>query len=332
MSRPKSSLLECIPNFSEGQNPKIIKEIVKSIEAIHGLEILHVDIGYSVNRSVVTFLGEPAAVIEGAFMGIKTAASLIDMSKQKGTHPRIGATDVCPLVPYRNLSKEEAIHWSNRLGKRVGEELQIPVYLYEWSAKENHRKLLADIRKGGYENMSIKIKSKGWQPDYGPINFSPQTGATVIGGRFFLIAFNIQLSTQRLDIAKKIAGALREKRGRPSEQNTGLKGVRAIGWYIPEYKEVQVSFNVTDFRTTSLFELFEACRKLAKADNVEISGSELIGMIPMEAIRNAGIEIIQAGKTRELNNPVKAAIEYLGLNNIKPFLPEERIISLKSIL
>ncbi|MEY2950859.1 MAG: glutamate formimidoyltransferase [Saprospiraceae bacterium] len=332
MSTPITPLLECIPNFSEGQNPKIIREIVKSIETVKGLEILHVDIGYSVNRSVVTFLGEPSAIIEGAFRGIKTAASLIDMSKQKGIHPRIGATDVCPLVPYRNLSKEEAIYWSKRLGKRVGEELQIPVYLYEWSAKENHRKLLADIRKGGYENMSVRIGSKGWEPDYGPIIFPPQTGATVIGARFFLIAFNIQLTTQRLDIAKKIACTLREKGAHLAKKNTGLKGVRAIGWYIPEYKEVQVSFNVTDFRITSLFELFEACKKEARAHNVQISGSELIGMIPMEAIENAGKEIIAVGKSRELKNPVKAAIEYLGLNNINPFLPEERIISLKSIL
>lgn len=332
MSTLETSLLECIPNFSEGQNPKIIREIVKSIEEVKGLEVLHVDIGYSVNRTVVTFLGGPSAVVEGAFRGIKKAASLIDMRKQKGTHPRIGATDVCPLVPYRNISKEEAIQWSKELGKRVGTELQIPVYLYEWSAKESYRKQLAEIRKGGYENMATKIRRKEWLPDYGPTIFPPQSGATVIGARFFLIAFNIQLSTQRLDIAQKIAHELREKKPLSTGKDTGLKGIRAIGWYIPEYKEVQVSFNVTDYRTTSLFELFEACRIAAKEKDVQITGSELIGMIPMEAIENAGIEIIRAGKTMEINNPIEAAITYLGLNNVNPFLPEERIISLKSML
>lgn len=332
MNKRDTPLMECIPNFSEGRNPRIIREIVKNIEEVKGIEILHVDIGYSVNRSVVTFLGEPSAVIEGAFKGIKTAASLIDMRKQKGTHPRIGATDVCPLVPYRNLSKADAIRWSKNLGKRVGEELHIPVYLYEWSAKKSHRKLLADIRKGGYENMANKIKNKDWLPDYGPSIFPPQTGATVIGARFFLIAFNIQLSSQKLDVAQKIAQKLREKNNCSADKSSGLKGVRAIGWYIPEYKEVQVSFNITDYRSTSLFELFEACRKAAEDLDVHITGSELIGMIPMEAIHDAGNEIMKAGKIKDETNPIKAAIDYLGLNNIKPFLPEERIISLKSVL
>lgn len=332
MNKHETPLLECIPNFSEGQNPQIITDIVNAITSVKGLEVLHVDVGYSVNRSVVTFLGEPSAIIEGAFRGIEAAASLIDMRKQKGTHPRIGATDVCPLVPYRNVSKEEAIRWSNELGKRVGEELKIPVYLYEWSAKKPHRKLLADIRKGGYENMATKIKRNEWLPDFGPSIFPPRSGATVIGARFFLIAFNIQLSTQRLDIAQLIAQKLREKKTFPAEKNAGLKGVRAIGWYIPEYEEVQVSFNITDYRSTSLFELFEACRKAAGDMDVQITGSELIGMIPIEAIANAGNEIIKGGKTLETSNPVKAAIDYLGLSNINPFFPEERIISLKSIL
>jgi glutamate formiminotransferase/formiminotetrahydrofolate cyclodeaminase len=331
MSKTNTPLLECIPNFSEGRNPKVIHEIVTNIEKVKGLEVLHVDIGYSVNRSVVTFLGEPSAVVEGAFRGIEAAASLIDMRQQKGTHPRIGATDVCPLVPYRNLTKEEAIFWSNELGKRVGETLHIPVFLYEWSAEKGYRKLLADIRKGGYENMANKIKSKEWIPDYGPRLFPPQTGATVIGARFFLIAFNIQLSTQRLVVAKDIAQKLREKNISNPGENFGLKGVRAIGWYIPEYKEVQVSFNITDFRTTSLYAVYEACQNAANDWNVGISGSELIGMIPMEAIECAGKEIIDAGKCKTKNS-IEAAMEYLGLSNIQPFLPEERIISLKSML
>ena len=275
-----NKILECVPNISEGRDLSVINSIVDSVKAVSGCKVLHVDSGYDANRTVITFAGNPEAVLEGAFRLIKKSVELIDMNKQKGKHPRLGAVDVCPLIPVSGLSLEDCVEYSKTLAKRVSKEIFLPVYLYEHSASGEDRRNLADIRRGEYEGLSRKREDPKWLPDYGSEFYHPSAGAVVIGARKFLIAFNFNLSTSDVLIAKKIAAKLRESGG-------GLKSLKAIGWYMEEFSCAQVSCNFTDFEQTGLFEAFELCSELAKKNGVEVTGSELVGLIPDKAVEDA---------------------------------------------
>lgn len=307
-------LIECVPNFSEGQNPKIIEKIAQSIRNISGVKLLDIDAGFHANRTVMTFVGEPNAMQEAIFQAIKTASETIDMSLHKGTHPRIGATDVCPLVPIAGIEMDEVIEISKNIGKRVWDELKIPAYLYNESAQIIERKNLAWIRNGEYENLEQKLKNQDFKPDYGDAIFNPKSGICIIGARKFLLAYNINLATKDVKIAKEISKHIRE-----SSPN-GLKNVKAIGWYIEEFDKVQVSMNLTDFLITDIFTVFQKVSILAHQFNTQVTGSELVGMIPLAAI-------IQKNEPNTIENVVKNA-NLLGLNDVKPFEPSQKVIEL----
>lgn len=328
-------VLECVPNFSEGRNPEAIAAIADAIRRIPGVALLHIDTSPAANRTVMTFAGHPQAVTDAAFAAIRKAAEVIDMTTQAGVHPRIGATDVCPLVPLQGMTMQEADHYAQQLGQRVGDELGIPVYLYEHSAKSSHRKALPDIRKGQYEGFAEKIRQPEWAPDFGPVIFTPQSGATVIGARDILVAFNISLDTPEVSKAAAIAERLRS-RGFSREENgtrTKVPGLlqrtRAIGWYMADYEQAQVSLNLLDYRTTSPLQAFEACKSLAEEMGTGIRGSEVIGLIPEECLLEAGtFSLMKKGMNTALDNDYKIheAIRYLGLDRLKPFDPQERIL------
>lgn len=343
----KKALLECVPNFSEGRDLTIIKQITDAIETVEGVKLLDVDPGYATNRTVVTFVGEPAAVVEAAFRGIKKAAELIDMRQHKGEHPRMGATDVCPLVPIANISMEEAAHWAAQLGRRVGEELHIPVFLYESAATRPERKNLATIRAGEYEGMADKLKQPQWEPDFGEASFNATAGATAIGARDFLIAYNVNLNTTSVRRANSVAFDIREKgrvqrsgnpingpvvedeNGNPVRVPGTCKGVKAIGWFIEEYGIAQISMNITDTRLTALHEAFEATRQSANARGLRVTGSELVGMVPLQVMLDAG-KYFLAQQQRSLgvseDEIIKIAIKSLGLDELSPFDPHKKII------
>jgi glutamate formiminotransferase len=309
-------LLECVPNFSEGRNPEIIQKIASEIRNIQGVNLLHIDSGYSVNRTVMTFTGQPQVVIDAAYEAIKVASEWIDMGAQMGTHPRIGATDVCPIIPLKGLTLEEANGYALKLSERVGKNLGIPVYLYEYSSIYDYRKKLADIRRGGYEHFGQKMNLPEWKPDYGPNTFNPKTGATVIGVRKILIAFNINLNTSDQIIASKIAAHIREG------GEYGLPGVRAIGWYIPEFDAAQVSLNITDYTQCPVHLVFEKCKEVAQQFEVEVTGSELIGMIPKDSLLEAGY-YYSRGSENNSKLLLELAKEKLGLKiNL-----QERVLS-----
>ncbi|MCC6752499.1 MAG: glutamate formimidoyltransferase [Saprospiraceae bacterium] len=338
-------ILECVPNFSEGRDESVIRDIETVIAAVAGVRLLHTDMGKATHRTVVSFAGSPEAVVEAAFQAIRVAASRIDMQRHQGAHPRIGATDVCPLIPIRGMNLEEASQYAQRLARRVGEELGIPVYLYEASASAPHRRNLADIRSGEYEGLEEKMKQAEWKPDFGPQHFQPRVGATVIGAREVLVAYNVNLNTQSVALANAIAYDVREA-GRPlKDPQTGkllrdaagevlrspgmCPGVKAIGWYIPEYGIAQVSMNLTSLGQTQLHEAFEACRKSAEAYGVLVTGSELVGLVPASAMTEAGRHFLK--KQRRSTGVgdvelVRVAIQSLGLNSLAPFHPKERII------
>lgn len=338
-------IIECVPNFSEGQDEKVIEAISRVIEQTEGVRLLHVDPGKSTNRTVVTFAGSPEPVIEAAFQAIKLASELIDMRYHKGEHPRMGATDVCPLIPISGISMEETVTYSKKLAARVGTELSIPVYLYENSANHPSRKNLADIRSGEYEGLEEKMKNPEWQPDYGPKSFNAKSGATVIGARDFLIAYNVNLNTKSVKLANEIAFDIREN-GRPiKDPHTGkllknqhgdilrtpgtCKSVKAIGWYIHEYGQAQVSMNLTNMLETPLHKAFEECRKAADRLGLIITGSELVGLVPKKALLDAGVYFMKK-QNRSLGIPeeelIELAIQSLGLNSLAPFEPKQRII------
>ena len=428
-------LLECVPNFSEGRDINIINKISGAIAAVNTIKILHTDIGEAANRTVITFIGEPEAVIEAAFQAIKTAGELIDMTKHQGVHPRIGATDVCPLIPLKGITMEETIEFSKKLAKRVSKELHIPVYLYENSATAPHRKNLADIRKGEFEGLEEKMKQPEWQPDFGfsiadfrlPNLHTHQSkiqnpkskiaGATVIGARNFLVAFNVNLDTQDVSIAKKIAAEMREsgiqrkeiselerhvknakleneylemkvKRlkllmeslkmstevekfhqdgtektdrflghieklelnaarlkqqsekmlktadklkyeldlSRLNTYHFNLLSVKAIGWYIEEYNRAQVSMNLTDTEVTSVHIAYEMCKKAAEKYGVKVTGSELIGLIQEQVLVDAGMFYSKNDENLDVDEFVDLGVVHLGLNDLKPFDVEERVI------
>lgn len=325
-------IIECIPNFSEGRDKTIIDSIVNVINSVDQVAVLHTDIGYDANRTVITFAGTPEMVIEAAFHAIKKAAELIDMQQQQGEHPRMGATDVCPLVPVKGISMKETILLSEKLAKRVGEELGIQVYLYEQSAKVAPRRSLANCRKGEYEGMPTKITTPNWKPDYGPDEFNKKSGITAIGARKFLIAYNINLDTKEIKIVKKIAGIVRESGYMDDQKNqiNGLlKKVRAIGWYMNEYEMAQISTNLIDIDTTPIHTVFDTIKNTAHKFNTTVKGSELIGLIPLSAILEAGKFYISNNDLNHRNSElelINCAIENLGLNQLSEFNPNERIL------
>ena len=342
-----SRIVECVPNFSEGNNPQIIKSITDSIAAIEGVTLLNVDPGKATNRTVVTFVGEVEAVIEAAFQGIKTAAQLIDMSQHQGEHPRMGATDVCPLIPISGISMEETAEYAQKLAERVGNELHIPIYLYESAQANKKRSNLSVIRAGEYEGFFEKIKLPEWKPDFGPAVMNAATGATCIGARDFLIAYNVNLNTQSTRIANRIAFDVREAGrvlregnpyvGKPVTDETGepvripgkLKHVKGIGWYIEEYGIAQISINLTNFKETPLHIVFEETRKSAEERGVRVTGSELVGLVPLQPMLDAGKYFLEKqGLSSGVSEAtlIDIAIKSMGLNELSDFDPQTRII------
>ena len=342
-----TKLIECVPNFSEGVNLDIIKQITDEVESVEGVRLLNVDPGKATNRTVVTFVGEPEPVIQAAFLAIKKAGELIDMSKHKGEHPRMGATDVCPLIPISNISMEETAVYAQKLAKRVGEELGIPVYLYEGAQADKKRSNLSVIRAGEYEGFFKKIKLPEWKPDFGPAEFDAKRGGTVIGARDFLIAYNVNLNTTSTRRANSIAFDVREagrvlregdpingkiitdENGKPKSVPGSLKFVKAIGWYIEEYGIAQISMNLTNIEVTPVHIAFdEVCTKAAER-GMRVTGSELVGLIPLKAMLDAGKYFLlkqQRSVGVSEKELIKIAIKSMGLDELGPFIPEERII------
>ena len=329
-------LIECVPNFSEGSDLSIIKQITNEIESVEGVRLLDVDPGKATNRTVVTFVGEPISVIEAAFRAIKKAAELIDMRKHTGEHPRMGATDVCPLIPVANISMEETAEWSKKLGERVGNELEIPVYLYEDAQKNPERKNLSIIRAGEYEGFSKKILLSEWAPDFGKAIFNAKSGATVIGARDFLVAYNINLNTTSTRRANAIAFDVRES-GRKIQNEKGeeivqpgtLKSVKAIGWFIEEYGVAQISMNLTNVNITPIHIAFDEVCKKANERGVRVTGSELVGLIPLKSLLDAGryfLEKQQRSVGVSEKEIIHIAVKSLGLDELSEFIPEKKII------
>jgi glutamate formiminotransferase/formiminotetrahydrofolate cyclodeaminase len=340
-------LIECVPNFSEGVNLGIIKQITDEIERIEGVRLLNVDPGKATNRTVVTFVGSPEAVIEAAYQAIRKAAELIDMSKHKGEHPRMGATDVCPLIPVAGISMEETAEYARKLAKRVGETLAIPVYLYEAAALIPGRTNLSEIRAGEYEGFFKKIHQPEWKPDFGPVEMNAKAGATVIGGRDFLIAYNVNLNTTSVRRANSIAFDVRERGrvmrdgdpvtgkivkdadGNPVHNPGTLKAVKAIGWFIEEYGVAQISMNLTNIRVTPVHIAFDEVCKKAEARGIRVTGSELVGLIPLQCMLDAGryfLEKQQRSTGVSEAELIKIAVKSMGLDELGPFEPEKRII------
>ena len=343
-------LIECVPNFSEGRDQDVIRQITTAIQSVEGVSLLDVDPGATTNRTVVTFVGSPEATVEGAFRGIQKAAELIDMRKHKGAHPRMGATDVCPFIPISNVSWEEAIACAKQLGKRVGDGLKIPVYLYEKAAKNLSRSNLAVIRAGEYEGFSEKIKDPAWKPDFGPAVFNERSGATAIGAREFLVAYNVNLNTKAVRRANSVAFDVRENgrvktvdgtpQGKPVLDSKGepvrvpgmLKHVKAIGWYVEEYGIAQVSMNLTNIEETPLHAAFDACTEAASQRGLRVTGSEVVGMLPKKCLVDAGKYFLRKQKWSEGASEeelIDIAIRSMGLSELKPFDPKEKIIELK---
>lgn len=332
-------IIECVPNFSEGKDTQIINEIANAISAVSGVSLLHVDPNKSANRTVYTFIGKPEQVVEAAFRAIKVASILIDMRNQKGVHPRLGSCDVCPLIPLQNISMEETSYYSILLSERVANELLIPVYSYEYDAKALYRKKLEQIRYGEYELLNEKLLFPEWYPDYGTTFFNEKNGATIIGTRDFLVAFNINLSTKNVVIANEIASEIREsgksfidENGNHGRRPGLLKGIKAIGWYIDDFDKVQISTNITDLGRTSLFNVYETTKQLANEKGVSVTGSELIGLIPIKALLDSSIKY-QGMNNIHISNEfdsLKYAAKNLGLDELTPFDIYERIIELKA--
>lgn len=331
-------LIECVPNISEGRNEAKIKAITAVVETVEGVKLLDVDPGKATNRTVITFVGEPEAVIEAAFLLIKKAAELIDMRNHQGEHPRFGATDVCPLVPISGITMEETVKYAHKLAKRVGEELNIPVYCYENAAQEEKRKNLANCRSGEYEGLKEKLNDTDWKPDFGPATFSEQiqkSGATAISARDFLIAYNVNLNSTSTRRANAIAFDIREA-GRLVKENGvekripgKLKAVKGIGWFIDEYGIAQISYNLTNISITSMHVAFDETCKAAQERGLRVTGSELVGLIPLKAMLDAA-DYYLIKQERSLGcsekEKIKIAIKSLGLDELKPFNPDEKII------
>ena len=339
-----NQIIECVPNFSEGRDMSIIRQITDEIEKIEGVRLLDVDPGKATNRTVVTFVGHPKAVIEAAYQAIKKAAELIDMSKHTGEHPRMGATDVCPLIPISGISMEETAAYAHELGKRVGETLNIPIFMYESAATKPERQNLATIRAGEYEGMAAKLKDPRWYPDYGTNSFNERAGATVIGARDFLVAYNVNLNTTSVRRANSVAFDVRENgrvktdakgknvldaSGEPIRIPGACKSVKAIGWYIEEYGIAQISMNLTNINETPLHIAFDECCKSAQSRGLRVTGSELVGLVPKSVLIDAGKHFLKQQKRsvgiseKEL---IHIAVRTLGLDELSPFDPSKKVI------
>ncbi|TNF78147.1 MAG: glutamate formimidoyltransferase [Acidobacteria bacterium] len=340
-------IIECVPNFSEGRDLSVIRQITDRIEAVDGVELLDVDPGQATHRTVVTFAGAPEAVVEAAVEGARAAAELIDMSRHEGEHPRFGALDVCPLVPVAGITMEETVEHARELARRLGEEVGLTVYCYENAATSEERRNLAAVRAGEYEGLKDKLSQPAWQPDFGPATFNPRSGATAVGARDFLVAYNINLNTTSTRRANAVAFDVREK-GRIKRQGHPLTGeivrddngdpvyipgsleaVKAIGWYIEEYGIAQISMNLTNISVTPVHVAFdEVCRR-AEARGLRVTGSELVGLVPLEAMLEAGRYFLRK-QQRSLGLPdseiIKIAVKSLGLDDLQPFDPDKKII------
>ncbi|MEQ8703364.1 MAG: glutamate formimidoyltransferase [Phaeodactylibacter sp.] len=340
-------LIECVPNFSEGRDPAVLKQITDAIEAVEGVKLLDVDPGKATNRTVVTFVGAPEPVIEAAFQAMKKASEVIDMSKHSGEHPRMGATDVCPLIPIAHITMEEVAEWAHKLAKRAGEELGIPIYMYESAATKPAWRNLATVRSGEYEALPDKLAKPEWKPDYGPAKFNATAGATAVGARDFLIAYNVNLNTTSVRRANsvafdvreqgrvkreggKVSGAvLKDENGNALREPGKCKGVKGIGWYIEEYGIAQISMNITDVRQTPLHIAFEACRESANRRGMRVTGSELVGLVPLQVMLDAGHYFLKQqrrslGASEE--EVIKIAVKSMGLDELAPFDPQQKII------
>jgi glutamate formiminotransferase/formiminotetrahydrofolate cyclodeaminase len=347
-------IVECIPNFSEGRDPAVIEAIGAAIESVDGVLLLDVDPGQATNRTVVTFVGDPDGVVEAAFRAIRTAGELIDMSRHSGAHPRQGATDVCPFCPVSGVTMDDCVALSKRLGERVGKELGIPVYLYEYSATRPERRLLPDIRVGEYEAISSKLGKAEWKPDFGPNKFDPRvkrTGVTVMGAREFLIAYNVNLNTQEKKYASDIALEIRETgrwertpgptpfyqdgslvkddKGKKVRKEGLFKNVKAVGWMIEEYGIAQVSINLTNYKITAIHEVFDACHRLADERGLRVTGSEIVGLVPLEAMLLAGRHYLKK-QFRSTGIPerdlIHIAVKSMGLDDLAPFDVDKKVI------
>lgn len=340
-------IIECVPNFSEGRDLNVIRQITDQMSTVEGVKLLDVDPGAATNRTVVTIAGEPEQVIEAAFRAIRKAMEVIDMSKHKGEHPRFGATDVCPFVPVSNITMEETVQYARKLAERVGNELGIPVYCYENAAFTENRRNLANCRSGEYEGLSRKLADPAWKPDYGPATFLPHTGAIAIGARDFLVAYNVNLNTTSTRRANAVAFDIREKgrtvregnpftgkivkdeKGKPVMIPGSLKACKAIGWFIEEYGIAQVSINLTNISITPVHVAFEEACKKAQERGMRVTGSELIGLAPLKVFTDAGKYFLRKQQRSvgvSENELIKIAVKSLGLDDLKPFNPSEKII------
>ena len=337
-------LVECVPNISEGRRPEIYETVAAAAASVPGVTLLNVDPGAETNRTVITFVGEPEPVLEAAFRLIAKGIELIDMASHRGAHPRIGAVDVVPFVPVSEMTMDDAAHLARRLGERVGRDLGVPVYLYEFAATAPHRRNLADIREGEYEGLAKKIAHKDWRPDFGPATFMPRSGAVVIGARKFLVAYNVNLNTTDKRLATRVAFDIRERgrirrdaEGNPIVDETGepiwepglLKSVKAVGWTIPEFGCAQVSINLTDLDVAPLHVVFDTAEERARERGMRVTGSEIVGLVPLSVLLEAGRHYL-AKMGRPSGVPeaalVNVAIRTLGLSEVKPFDPKERVI------
>ena len=341
-----NQIIECVPNFSEGRDKSVINKISEAISSTEGVYLLNVDPGKATNRTVMTFVGEPEDVIHAAFNAAKVASELIDMSKHSGEHPRFGAMDVCPLIPVSNITFDELIPYAHKLAEMISEKLGIPIYLYEKAAQKNERQNLANVRSGEYEGLEEKIKKENWKPDYG-LKFNKKSGASAVGVRDFLIAYNINLNTKSTRLANAIAFDVREKgrikrkghsvigeivydkSGNPETIPGSLKYVKAIGWYIEEFGIAQISMNLTNINKTPIHKVFDEVCEKAQNRGAMVTGSELVGLIPLNSILDAGIYFLKK-QNRSIGIPesdiIDIAVESLGLNQVKKFSPKKNII------
>ncbi len=342
-----NKIIECVPNFSEGRDMNVIKQITDEVESVDGVKLLDVDPGKATNRTVVTFVGPPEMVIEAAFLALKKASEIIDMSKHSGEHPRFGATDVCPLVPVAGITMEETVIYARKLAERIGNEIGIPVYCYENAALSEGRRNLAHVRSGEYEGLKEKLTLPEWKPDYGPAEFIPRTGSVAVGARDFLVAYNVNLNTTSTRRANAIAFDVRERgrakregnpitgkivkdaQGKPEMVPGTLKSVKAIGWFIEEYGVAQISMNLTNIRITPVHAAFDEVCSKAQARGIRVTGSELVGLVPLQAMLDAGRYFLRKQKRstgvsdQEL---IKIAVKSMGLDELGTFHPEEKII------
>ena len=337
-------IVECVPNISEGRRAEVYDTVAAAAASAPGVTLLNVDPGADTNRTVITFVGEPEAVLEGAFRLVRKGLELIDMTTHRGAHPRIGAVDVVPFVPVAGVTMDECVDLARRLGERVGRELSVPVYLYEYACSAPHRRNLADVREGEYEGCAKKLADERWKPDYGPAELVPRSGAIVIGARKFLVAYNVNLNTMDKRLATRVAFDIRE-RGRMKRDDDGnpvvdakgeqvwepglLKSVKAVGWVIPEFGTAQVSINLTDLDVTPLHVVFDTCEERARDRGLRVTGSEIVGLVPLSVLLDAGRHYLKR-MGRPTGAPESAllqtAIRTLGLSEVKPFDPRERVI------